>query len=257
MLLQSDFIRRYGLSGNTLKLLALLIMLVDHVGAVLLPQYRILRYIGRLSFPIYCFLITEGVMHTHSIYRYGARLLAFAVISEIPFDLAIFGEVLEFSEQNVFFTLFIGMAVVYLTRIMDISKGFAVLFLGMGLALWLRTDYSAYGIIIIYCFYIFREKPLWMLISVGITNYIMGIGGTGSQKYAVLAMIPVFLYSGRKSFRDKETEEDINIHESEDMNAVMPVSRKKTTGQLVLQYGFYAVYPIHLFLLYLIKKYVM
>ena len=249
MLLQSDFIRRYGLSGNTLKLLALLIMLVDHVGAVLLPQYRILRYIGRLSFPIYCFLITEGVMHTHSIYRYGARLLAFAIISEIPFDLAIFGEVLELSEQNVFFTLFIGMAVVHLTRITDISKGFAVLLLGMGLALWLRTDYSAYGIIIIYCFYIFREKPLWMLISVGITNYIMGIGGTGSQKYAVLAMIPVFLYSGRKSIRDKETEED--------MNAVMPVSRKKTTGQLVLQYGFYAVYPIHLLLFYLIKKYVM
>lgn len=257
MLLQSDFIRRYGLSGNMLKLLAMLIMLVDHVGAVLLPQYRILRYIGRLSFPIYCFLITEGVIHTHNIYRYGGRLLAFAIISEIPFDLAIFGEVIELSDQNVFFTLFIGMTVVQLTRITDASKGLAVLLLGMGAALWLRTDYSAYGIIMIYCFYVFREKPLWMLMSVGITNYIMGIGGTGSQKYAVLAMIPIFLYSGRKSYREKETNEKHDLCKYDNINNGMPAYRKKTVGQLLLQYGFYAIYPIHLFILFLIKKYVM
>lgn len=249
MLLKSNFIRRYGLSGNTLKLLAMIIMIIDHVGAVLLPQYRILRYIGRLSFPIYCFLITEGVVHTHNIYRYGVRLLAFAFISEIPFDLAIHGQLLEFSDQNVFFTLFIGMAVVQLTRILDTSKGLAALMLGMGLALLLKTDYSAYGIIMIYCFYVFREKPFWMLISAGITNYIMGIGGTGSQKYAVLAMLPIFLYSGRKTYRDKETEEDSNGCISENM--------KKTAGQIMLQYGFYAVYPIHLLILFFIKKYVM
>ncbi len=257
MLLQSDFIRRYGLSGNALKLFAVIIMLVDHVGAVLLPQYRILRYIGRLSFPIYCFLITEGVVHTHGIYRYGARLLAFAVISEIPFDLAIFGKTLEFSEQNVFFTLFIGMSVVWLTRLTDASKGLAALFLGMGAALWLRTDYSAYGIIMIYCFYIFREKPLWMLISVGATNYIMGIGGTGSQKYAVLAMIPVFLYSGKKSYGDREIRAELNLCRSDNINNHMSAERKKTAGQLLLQYGFYAIYPVHLLILFFIKKYIM
>ena len=127
----------------------------------------------------------------------------------------------------------------------------------MGLALWLKTDYSAYGIIMIYCFYIFREKPLWMLISIGITNYIMGIGGTGSQKYAVLAMIPIFLYSGRKSYRDVETESGTNVCVSDDINIHASVSMKKTVGQIVLQYGFYAAYPIHLLILYLIKKYAM
>lgn len=257
MLLQNNFIRRYGLSGNTLKLLAMIIMIIDHVGAVLLPQYRILRYIGRLSFPIYCFLITEGVVHTHSIYRYGARLLAFAVVSEIPFDLAIHGQLLEFSDQNVFFTLFIGMIVVQLTRLLDMSKGLAVLMLGMGLALFLKTDYSAYGIIMIYCFYVFRDKPLWMLISIGITNYIMGIGGTGSQKYAVLAMLPIFLYSGRKTFGDNKMKDDIDICKSASVSPDKSNNRKKTAGQIAIQYGFYAIYPLHLLILFFIKKYAM
>lgn len=245
MLLQSDFIHRYGLSGNTLKILALIIMIVDHVGAVLLPQYRILRYIGRLAFPIYCFLITEGVIHTKNIYRYGIRLLEFAFISELPFDLAIHGKLLEFTDQNVFFTLFIGMVVVYITRVMDETKGLIAFMAGMGIALLMKVDYSAYGIIMIYCFYKFRENPLWMLISIGITNYIMGIGGTGSQKYAVFAMIPIFLYSGKKSYREKELLTD-NTNNSD--------GSVKSVGEILLQYGFYAAYPIHLIILYLIKN---
>lgn len=245
MLLQSDFIHRYGLSGNTLKLLALIIMIVDHVGAVLLPQYRILRYIGRLAFPIYCFLITEGVIHTKNIYRYGARLLAFAFISELPFDLAIHGKLLEFTDQNVYFTLFIGMVTVYITRVMDETKGLMAFMLGMGIALLMKVDYSAYGIIMIYCFYKFRENPVWMLITIGITNYIMGIGGTGSQKYAVFAMIPIFLYSGKKSYREKELLTD---------NTNNSAGSVKSVGEILLQYGFYAAYPIHLIILYLIKN---
>ena len=78
----------FGLNGFVLKCIAMVCMLIDHTGAVLFPQYRILRIIGRIAFPIYCFLLVEGAMHTRDIRKYELRLLGFALVSEIPFDLA-------------------------------------------------------------------------------------------------------------------------------------------------------------------------
>ena len=113
------------LSGSALKMIALITMMIDHIGSVLLSQaafantpfinigshgltlYFIVRKIGRLSFPIYCFLITEGYIHTHDRKRYGINLLAFALISEIPWNLEHSGRFF-YSGQNVFFTLFLG-----------------------------------------------------------------------------------------------------------------------------------------------------
>ncbi len=243
MLLNSDFIKRYGISGNGLKILALMLMITDHIGAILLPQYRILRYIGRLSFPIYCFLITEGMLHTHNIYKYGIRLLIFAIISEIPFDLAISGQLLEFNDQNVFFTLFLGLVVIYCAYMVnDASKGFAVCIAGMLAAMFLRTDYSAYGVLMIYCFYLFRGSPWLMTVFIGIINLVMGIGGTGSQKYAVLAMIPILLYSGNKSYGESKSNEN-------------EAAGKNNIKNKCIQMLFYVIYPLHLVVLYLIKVY--
>ena len=135
--------RRFaGLPGSTLKLTAIGTMLVDHIGAaVLLPMlmltgvstltsqaevtawlarngtlywtYTAMRSIGRIAFPIFCFLLTEGYAHTHSKLRYALRLAAFALISEVPFDLAFQHSVLEFTYQNVFFTLLCGLLAVW------------------------------------------------------------------------------------------------------------------------------------------------
>ncbi len=113
------------LSGSALKLAAIITMLIDHVGVYILSAlpaanqtlftflgegftiYGISRDIGRIAFPIYCFLLVEGYMHTHSRVRYGCNLLAFALISEIPWNYAHSGT-LYYSRQNVFFTLFLG-----------------------------------------------------------------------------------------------------------------------------------------------------
>ncbi len=83
-------IKKYGISANTLKIIAVLSMITDHVGFVFFPHELMFRYVGRIAFPIYCFLLTEGFFHTRNIYRYLARMGIFAVLSEIPFNLGLY-----------------------------------------------------------------------------------------------------------------------------------------------------------------------
>lgn len=133
---------KMGISGSTLKLVAIFIMLIDHIGATILEKIlymrgmaeidwnnvqevdkfyaennllstidAIMRTVGRLAFPIFCFLLVEGILHTHNKWKYASRLAIFALISEIPFDLALRSRPFDFTYQNVFFTLLIGLLV--------------------------------------------------------------------------------------------------------------------------------------------------
>ena len=101
-----------------LKMLALITMVIDHVGAVFFPQLYWLRYIGRISMPIYAFLISQGYKYTRNFTRYAIRLAIFAVISEVPYDLLFHGTWLEFGNQNIMFTLLSGLIAV---RLLDLS----------------------------------------------------------------------------------------------------------------------------------------
>lgn len=101
-------------TSESLKIVALICMLIDHAGATLFPQCDILRSIGRVSFPLYAFLLAQGCKHTHSMERYLLGLGIFALISEIPYDLA-FGNSINFLDQtNIFYTLFLSAACVYI-----------------------------------------------------------------------------------------------------------------------------------------------
>ena len=125
---------RCSFSGTALKTIACITMLVDHIGASCIeagiltpgldsgtlsrdtlsayPLYRldmVLRFTGRLAFPIFCFLLVEGFVHTHDVKKYVRRLFLFALISEVPFDLAFFRTPFDFSAQNVYWTLALGV----------------------------------------------------------------------------------------------------------------------------------------------------
>lgn len=246
--------RLKGITGSTLKMIAILSMLIDHTGAVLLERMLIQRgwyhamwqgeealtqfyqsnlglyalyfvmrqIIGRLAFPIFCFLLVEGFLHTRSVLKYACRLGIFAVISEVPFDLAFYGTPFFWGYQNIFFTLLIGLLVMIAFRciaeklqtrfVLKLPLYVLALAAGLVAADLLCTDYGARGVLSIMAIYIFR-KVKWQQILAGCVTFLWEIT-------APLAFIPIGFYNGKRGIK--------------------------------IKYFFYAFYPIHLFLLYLI-----
>lgn len=219
---------KYGLSGYCLKWIALISMFCSHIYvAILLNIGRedliIWNIIGRIAFPIYCFLLVEGCHYTHNRAGYLFRLFVFAVLSEIPFDMAICGKFITLEYQKVYFTLFIGLVVLCFLKE---EKSFLIRIIGVitagVIAELLHTDYGAFGILMIVCFGLLREKKEENLI-VHIGNQILlGNFWFGAiQSYASFAAIPLYFYNG-------------------------------TRGK-AMKWFFYYAYPVHLCLLGLIR----
>ena len=176
--------KRTGISGSVLKWIAILSMFIDHSAAVLVEagwiaglrevsyyEYLLMRGVGRLAFPIYCFLLVEGFLHTRNVKKYLLRLGLFALISELPFDLAMRRSFFTLRYQNVFFTLFIGLLALTLWRWLTQRKGFQAVWwrqtlglLGIVALAWLaafcRTDYGWQGVAVISLMYLLRERPI-------------------------------------------------------------------------------------------------
>lgn len=219
-----------GITGSTLKLIALVSMLLDHIGAVLtaapVPYYA-LRLIGRIAFPIFCFLLVEGFLHTKNLTKYAIRLFLFALISEIPFDLA-FHHTLFYNEfQNVFFTLLIGLMVIAALHRLELffaDKSLAylicravVLVTGMAAAWFLKTDYSYFGVLAIALLYTFCMKKT----SAAAAACFFLCFSSPMEITAFIAVPLIGVYNGNRG--------------------------------LALKYVFYFFYPVHLLILYLIS----
>ena len=141
------------LTSFQLKWIAIFSMAVDHTGALLFPEAMWMRGIGRLAFPIFAFLLTEGFFHTADLYRYLARLGVFALLSEIPYDLALSGTWWNPQRQNVFFTLFISLL---LLLALERSSGWPERMLEVFLAMWFAEALGADTTVL-------REKMLYNL----------------------------------------------------------------------------------------------
>lgn len=214
------------ISGSTLKFIALFTMLIDHAAAAsLFPAvtggtvlYHACRMIGRISFPLFCFLLVEGFIYSHDRFRYWKRLLLFAIFSEIPFDLAFYHQMISFRMQNVFFTLFLGMSALWgIEWLMQKERYQQILIpplLCAFLAWILRTDYSYFGIFLIVVLYCFRDFP-------GKRDIIMAASVVLWEPTAILALIPIHLYNGKRG--------------------------------LPLKYVFYLFYPAHLLLFWRLR----
>lgn len=227
-------------SGTALKSIACVSMLIDHIGASCLEvgvlssganvwasrADVVLRLIGRLAFPLYCFLLVEGFVHTHSVRRYALRLLLFALVSEVPFDWAFFAKPFYAGYQNVYFTLLAGLACLWLLRRFE-APGWqnrlaqAAALAGCGAAAWLaRTDYDWFGVALIAVLYLLRGDPHRRTVA--------GCLLCAWEVTAPLAFLPIARYSGERGHCAKWE-----------------------------KYAFYAFYPVHLTLLALLTNLVL
>lgn len=222
------------LSQEGLKFLACAIMLLDHIGATLIP-WGTLRIIGRLAFPIFCFLLAEGAHYTRNPRNYLLRLGIGAILSELPFDLALFGS-WSWQHQSVMITLLLGaMALLAMKRMTQPLLKILVLLLFAFLADFMKTDYGGAGVLMIALFGLTRERKYgWLVQLLGmylICRWIIPGGAVWFigryvfiEIFAILALIPIWLYSGKKS-----------------------------TSSRAVQWAFYLFYPVHLWILYLIS----
>lgn len=209
-----------------LKWIAILTMTVDHVGAVLYPDLHVLRYVGRLSFPLFAYLLMLGMESTRNTRNYFIRLFVFALVSQVPFILATGRE--PFESLNIFFTLSAGLLFIYGVKRNSI---FAVV--PLLASLLLPFDYSVYGIAIIGCMYILKENTTFGTASLLLLNALFLVP-FNSQVLSVAVIPLIILHKNGSLTRKKEIQGDYGL----------PVWRK---------YFFYVYYPLHLCILYWIK----
>ena len=262
-----------GISGFDLKLIAVISMVIDHFAAVVIwgiiqASYRItasmqlstnfvdqllvwvaanrelvlgiyetMRLIGRIAFPIYCYLIVEGYKHTKNVAKYALRLGIFAIISEVPFDLALTGRWFSTSYSNVFFTLLIGLLVIlgisyvekfhkwwmersldtFLGKLFILGAGAIVVFIGGYVAeVFLCTDYGLAGVVAIVIMYLLRNIP-WIGFAAAVLA--LTVLTSSTEIVALVGLLPLWYYNGKR-------------------------------GRSI-KYFFYAFYPVHLLLFWL------
>ena len=248
---QAEQGRDRGLSGSALKYIAAFSMLLDHVGLVLLEYLLVygghilafdspyrpmvvlwdrgLRMAGRLAFPIFCLLLAEGFVHTRSRGRYLLRLGVFALISEIPFDLAVYNQWVCWDGQNVMLELALGLMTLWAAeeaarRSVWGRNPFAfgcIVLVGSLAAEALRADYGAVGILYMAAFFWLRENRAGRGAAAGLLGLLSTL--EVNKGAGALSGIFVYLYNGRR-------------------------------GRAGWRYGFYLFYPAHLLALFLIRR---
>ena len=219
------------MSGTALKWIAVISMLIDHTAEVLMNHnaaltepiwaqiYVLMRGIGRIAFPIYAFLLVEGFLHTRDVKKYLTRMFLFAVVSEIPFDLAVFHTPFYWGYQNVFFTLFLGLlALAGIRWGTGLWKQALALIMCVGAAQLINCDYGAFGVFFIVLLYMTRYDKK--------TQTVLGALSLVWELPGILAFLPIRLYNG-------------------------------TRGRCGNKYFFYAFYPAHLLILWVIGRFVL
>ncbi len=217
------------LDGTSLKLIAMISMVFDHVGDMFFPGALWMRMIGRLAMPLFSFCIAEGYAHTKNKQRYLMRMGVFALVSEIPFDLAFEGRV-GLGHQNIMLSFFLAiLALMVFDRIRGEGKEHAAGKTLLGilcvcavavLALLLRADYTLFAVLAVFLFYVLRNRHPLLRCGVGV-GFLALTRTVGYYRATGLSLIPLLLYNG-----------------------------KRGRG---LKWLFYAFYPGHLLLLYLLK----
>ena len=230
-----------------LHIFAMIVMLCDHLWATVIPGNDWLTCLGRLAFPVFAFMTVEGYFHTSNFKKYMQRLFIFALISEIPFNLMMGSSWIYWIHQNVLWTFIISLSLIQLLEKVKNKKLwlriltlFEVLIASVILGIITFCDYNVAGILIVLTFYIFRGKKWWCYLGqmicmyyincemLGGLEYVIDILGRSwhipRQSFAMLALIPIWLYNGKQGYYNK-----------------------------YIKALYYWFYPVHIFILALLK----
>ena len=224
-----------GISQEALKLIACTVMLLDHVGATLYPSGT-LRMIGRMAFPIFAFLLCEGIVHTRNPGKYLLRMGIGMLLAEIPFDLLFYNK-LTFEHQSVMVTLILVLAMgLCMEKIPNRFLRLPVILPFAFLAELLQTDYGAAGVAMAAVFLLTRDLPgkhLLQLLGIALVNYLMDSTRVNVfgirlpvQMLSLFAFIPIWLYRGGKAVSNR-----------------------------AVQWLFYLFYPVHMTLLLVLMQF--
>ena len=239
--------RKIETTSFSLHILAMVFMLCDHLWGTIVPGNDWLTCVGRLAFPIYAFMIVEGYFHTKNIKKYVGRLLLFAVLSEIPFNLAMGSSLFYPIHQNVLWSFLLSIGLIRWNEnvkekhlLKRILVGTASVCIGYLVGLITFVDFYHAGVLSVLAFYFFRKKQWWCYLGQLICLWYIHVEMLGGffyevqilgqtywiarQGFALLALIPIWLYRGKQGYHSK-----------------------------ALQYGYYAFYPVHLLILGLLK----
>ncbi len=237
------------MNSFALKLLACITMLIDHIGAIFFPDIMFLRIIGRIAFPIYGFLITEGYTKTKNLKRYMFRLFILAIVSQIPYMLAF-----ETKGLNVFFTLLAGILVMVILdkkidflKLKDDNKIYKIIFevsiyivkfililLIIGVIEKFESDYATYGVCIILCFRLFKnnfKKLTFVMLALNILY--------------TIPILKYFITSYGVNFRV--------FLQTTCINSLFFIYNYNDTEGIKMQWLFYGFYPVHLIVLIFIR----
>lgn len=239
---------RFEVTSNVLHILAMIFMLCDHLWGTIVPGNDWLTCIGRLAFPIFAFMLVEGYFHTKNLKKYVGRLFLFAVLSEIPFNLAMGSSVLYPIHQNVLWSFLISLGLIHWNEKVKRTKkiwvqilvGCVTVLLGYIIGILTMVDFYHAGILTVLVFYFFRQRAWWCYIGQFLCLWYINIEMLSGfayelhiagetyflvrQGFALLALIPIWLYRGKQGYHSK-----------------------------ILQYSYYLFYPLHLLILGMIK----
>lgn len=234
--------KRRILPQEILKLIACITMLIDHVGASLFPNELWIRMIGRLAFPIYCFLLVEGMKKTRSPRKYLLRLFAGIFLAELPFDYLFFDS-FTWEHQSVMVTLLLGGCMLHAQRSCKKTWCKAVLALAfVMLAEACKCDYGGYGIVMIAIFAM-TEKWYYHLPLLLVLNL-------GKDAEYIVSALPSFRAAGWSTWNAVRYIFEVwPPIQSLSLAALVPIglySGKKLSHSKALQTGFYLFYPVHL-----------
>lgn len=260
----------------TLKILAIVFMLIDHIGYFM--GNSVFRIIGRLSFPIFAFLIANGFKYTKNVYKYALRLFAFAIVSEFIYDFCFGGGNVVFVSlsgaiprpklDNVFFTLLIGLCYLICNRFLkDRIKhhwlvSVPLLFVMAYGATFVSSDYGAIGVLWVALFGLFdvSEKKNYIPLTCGAILLavwrllIKSITGALNVSFTHVYFVNAFIQSGEIGFMDTIqcfaafAFVPILLYNGKSGSPKSPVLRE------TLKYAFYAFYPLHILVLYCIFR---